>query len=99
MLLRISVDLLRKSRGLYALRPVAFQRLDSNNLLAVYALGVGQHACDLRGIRLRDENNTAQLGLGLVRLGGKDVAHLRLTALKLAAGGLFEAFCSARMGF
>ncbi len=63
------------------------------------ALRVGQHACDLRGVRLRYQDDPAKFGLSLIGLGGQNVAHLRLTALELARGGLLEALCSARVGF
>ena len=59
--------------------------------VSVYALRVGKHPCDLRGVRLRDENDPTELLLGLGRLRGEDVAHLGLAALELAGAGLLEA--------
>jgi hypothetical protein len=56
-----------------------------------YALGVGEHPGDLWGIRYRDEDNLAKLGLGFVCLRGKDVAHLGLAALEFAGTSDLEA--------
>ena len=65
--------------------------LDSKTFDLRYALRVRKHPGDLWGIRLRNQNNTAQLGLGLVRLRSEDMAHLGLATLELAGAGLFEA--------
>jgi hypothetical protein len=49
-------------------------------------------------IRIRDENRATELTLGLGRLGGEDVAHLRLAALELAGAGLMKALGCAAVG-
>jgi hypothetical protein len=47
-------------------------------------------------IRLGDKRRPAQLALGLGRLRGEDVTHLRLAALELARTGLMKALgCAA----
>src|SRR5579864_6682972 len=65
---------------------------------ARYALGVGEHAGDLRCVGLAHQDDTAKLFLGLRFLGGEDVAHLRLTALELTARSLLEALGRAGVG-
>src|SRR6185437_13535448 len=71
-------------------------RLDSK-YFARYALGVGEHAGDLRGVGHAHQDDTAKLCLGLLVLGGENVAHLRLTALELTARSLLEARGRARV--
>src|SRR6185437_8574064 len=72
-------------------------RLDSK-YFARYALGVREHAGDLRGVGLAHQDDTAKLFLGLRFLGSEDVAHLRLTALELTARSLLEALGRAGVG-
>ena len=57
--------------------------------------GVGEHACYLGAVRLRDQGDRAQVTLGLGLLGGEDVAHLGLAAFELARAGLLEALGGA----
>lgn len=46
-------------------------------------------------IRIRDQNLTAEVALGLGGLRGKDMAHLGLAALELARACLMEALGGA----
>lgn len=48
-------------------------------------------------VPIRNQSRQAELALGLGRLGGEDMPHLRLAALNLAATSLLEALGRASM--
>jgi hypothetical protein len=64
----------------------------------VFESSVRDHAGDLIVIRVRDDQALAELALRLGELRRKDMAHLGLVALDLAATSLGEALGRARMG-